>query len=92
LAEIRVFHDNHFVCRAVCQELAGITVGLREIVNARSQRRRNLNRKIKDRIRAVDMLLKAHREPADNPLPSELVEISSRNPVVENNLKLYEND
>ena len=32
VAEVRVFHEGRFVCRAVCQELAGETVPLREVV------------------------------------------------------------
>ena len=34
MAEIRVFFNDRFLCRAICQELAGETVPLREIVNA----------------------------------------------------------
>src|SRR4051812_3758670 len=34
LALVRVFHHDRFVCRAVCQELAGQTVSLREIEKA----------------------------------------------------------
>ncbi len=36
VAEVRVFHEGRFLCRAVCQELAGETVALREIVSARN--------------------------------------------------------
>ena len=32
VAEVRVFHEGRFVCRAVCQELAGETVPLREVI------------------------------------------------------------
>lgn len=35
LAEIRVFFEDRFVCRAVCPELSGQTVSLKEIVAAR---------------------------------------------------------
>ena len=42
VAEVRVFHQGRFLCRAVCQELAGETVPLREIVSARNRRRREL--------------------------------------------------
>src|SRR6266496_5093926 len=36
LAEIRVFHQEWFVCRAICQQLAGQTVSLKEIEKART--------------------------------------------------------
>ena len=61
LAEVRVFHDGRFVCRAVCQELAGETVPLREIVRARDRRRRELRRTIQDRRQVVESLLEARR-------------------------------
>src|SRR6266487_1998429 len=42
LAVIRVFHQEHFVCRAICQELAGQTVSLKEIEKARTLRRKQV--------------------------------------------------
>lgn len=42
MAEVRVFHKDRFLCRAVCAELAGQTVPLREIIRSRNQRRREL--------------------------------------------------
>ena len=41
MAEIRVFHEDKFSCRAVCAELAGATVPLREILRARNRQREN---------------------------------------------------
>ena len=45
MAEIRLFYNDRFLCRAICQELAGETVALREIVNARNRRRREFARR-----------------------------------------------
>ncbi|MEX2501766.1 MAG: Mu transposase C-terminal domain-containing protein, partial [Trueperaceae bacterium] len=42
LAEIRVFHRDRFLCRAVCPELAATTIGLKDLVRARNARRREL--------------------------------------------------
>ena len=39
MAEIRVFHGDKFLCSALCAELAGSTVPLREILRARNRRR-----------------------------------------------------
>ena len=61
VAEVRVFHEGRFVCRAVCQELAGETVPLREVIRARERRRRELRRTIQDRRKAVDSLLEVRR-------------------------------
>lgn len=61
VAEVRVFHEGRFVCRAVCQELAGETVPLREVIRARERRRRELRRTIQDRQKAVESLLEVRR-------------------------------
>jgi putative transposase len=49
LAEMRVFFQNRFVCRAVCPELSGQTVSLKEIVAARQARRRDLRGELAER-------------------------------------------
>ena len=61
VTEVRVFHEGRFLCRAVCQELAGETVPLREVIRARERRRRELRRTIQDRRKVVDSLLEARR-------------------------------
>jgi putative transposase len=55
MAEIRVYHEGSFLCRAVCQELTGYTVSLKEIVHARNQRRRELKKAIRDRTELVEI-------------------------------------
>ncbi len=61
MAEIRVFHNDRFLCQAVCADLAGATVSLREIVRTRNQRRRQLRDMLRDRQSAVDTLLEIKR-------------------------------
>lgn len=61
MAEIRIFHDQRFLWRAICTELAGETVALRDIVQARNRRRRDLRHTLQDRARLVEVLLDAHR-------------------------------
>jgi len=61
MAEIRVFFKERFLCRAVCQELAGETVTLREIVGARNRQRRQLQQVIQERQQTVDALIEARR-------------------------------
>ena len=76
MGEIRVFHKDRFLCGAVCAELAGATVPLREIIRARNRRRRDLRGILRDRQTAVDTLLQIKRgetrekedePPADEP-------------------------
>jgi len=64
MAEIRVFHDACFLCRAVCQELAGETVGFKEVIQARNERRRSLRKKLSDREQVVETFLSVHQEEA----------------------------
>lgn len=61
MAEIRVFHEDKFLCRAVCAELADASVPLREILRARNRQRRELRGVLRDRQTAVDTLLDLKR-------------------------------
>jgi putative transposase len=71
MAQIRVYQHDAFICRAVCQELAGQTISLKEIIQARSQRRKQLRQHIQHRNEVIDLLIEAHREaqPPEPPPP-----------------------
>jgi putative transposase len=69
VAEVRVFHQESFLCRAVCQELAGATVTYKEIATARNRRRRELRQTLDERHRLVDSLLGAKRGVHVEPTP-----------------------
>src|SRR2546427_11365662 len=75
MAEIRIFYDQRFLCRAICAELAGETIALRDIIQARNRRRRDPRHTCQDRSRMVEALVDAHRgaplvqgAPAPSPL------------------------
>ena len=70
MAEVRVFHKDEFLCRAVCAELAGQTVPLREIIRARNRRRRELRGVLRDRQAAVNTLIDLKRGDAEHDPPS----------------------
>jgi putative transposase len=53
IAEIRVFHRNRFLCRAINPEHAGRTVTLKDIQTARARHRRALRTEINERIAKV---------------------------------------
>ena len=72
MAEIRVFHQDRFVCRAICPELAGETVPLREIVSARNRRRRELRSILRDRKKVIDELVELKRASEVSSEPREL--------------------
>jgi putative transposase len=57
IAEIRVFHRNRFLCRAINPEHAGRTVTLKDMQTARVRHRRSLRTEINERIaRVADFL------------------------------------
>ncbi len=56
-----MFHHDQFLCRAVCPELAGETLGLKEIVGARNRQRRALQAQVAERVAVVEALTAARR-------------------------------
>jgi putative transposase len=82
MAEIRVFHDYRFLCRAICAELAGETISLRDIMRARNRRRRDLRQTLQERARMVDVLLEARRGDThtDDPTQTHDLPIISEKP------------
>ncbi|KIT14776.1 Mu transposase C-terminal domain-containing protein [Jannaschia aquimarina] len=68
MAEIRVFHRNRFLCRAISPDHAGRTISLKDIQQARTARRRALRQEIKGRTGSVtDHLSDADHEPRPKP-------------------------
>jgi putative transposase len=61
MAEVRIFYQDRFLCRAICQELAGDTVPLRDIIRARNRHRRDLRLTLRERSHVVASLLTMHR-------------------------------
>jgi putative transposase len=72
MAEIRIFHDQRFLCRAICAELAGDAITLRDIIRTRNRRRRELRHTLQDRARTVEVLLEAHRGDASTDTPARI--------------------
>ncbi|MEU4223520.1 Mu transposase C-terminal domain-containing protein [Nonomuraea sp. NPDC026600] len=83
LAELRVFHRDVFICRAICPDLAGVTVSLREIIAARRAHRRQLKQELTDHASLVDQLL-AHRTGLPAPLDQ-----APPDPPARRRLKIY---
>jgi putative transposase len=90
VAEVRLFHRDKFLCRAICQELAGGTITLREIVRARDERRGRLRQTLKERQQTVDSLLDARRwtAPTTDEQSHPATKASSQTP----KLKRYRNE
>jgi len=88
LAEIRVYYQDAFLCRAICQELSGQTVSLKEIEKARSERRKQVRAGLSSRIAVVEQFIAVHHEEA--PLPH--IEEKKPEPVGRVTLKGYINE
>lgn len=75
MAEIRVYHNDRFLCRAICPELASTTISLKEIVTARNRRRQELKKQLSEKTAFVDALTHpvpqatAQALPVSPPLP-----------------------
>jgi putative transposase len=69
LAEIRVYYRDAFLCRAICPELAGQTIGIKDIIRARDERRKTLRGEIKDHQALIEQYLAVHREEPPPALP-----------------------
>jgi putative transposase len=67
MAEIWIYHQNTFVCRAICQELAGQTVTLKQIMQARQRRQRDLRQVITDHAALVQTYLDVHQPTPEFP-------------------------
>ena len=92
IAEVRVFYNDRFLCRAICQELAGETVPLKKIVQARNRRKRELRQTIQDRQRTVDTLLELRRWTPTRQEPEEAASPKSGPTPAAPPLKRYYND
>jgi putative transposase len=64
MAEIFIYANNEFVCRAICAELADRTVSLREIVKARNLRKLELKNQLRDFSAIVDQYKTSPRSPS----------------------------
>jgi putative transposase len=93
LAELRVYFGDGFVCRAICPELAGETIALKDIIRARNAHRRQLRTTLADREATVEALLGLRRGTDLDPLFAE-PEPSARvaPPAERPRLKRYFND
>ena len=88
LAEVRVYHNNAFLCRAICQELAGETVSLKDIIRARQKRKRELRKTIAERKSLMDTLLEKPKREASQKAATK----TKKNTSKKHGLKLYKND
>jgi len=71
LAEIHVFYQDCFLCRAICAELSGETVSLKDIEKARNKRRAEVRAGLSTRAAVVDQFNAVHQAEATSATASE---------------------
>ncbi|WP_219419540.1 Mu transposase C-terminal domain-containing protein [Pseudonocardia nigra] len=89
LAEIRLFHDGAFLARAICPEMAGTTISLREILAARRRHRRDLTATLTARRATVDELMTLRAGPAPIPADPGPTPLEANRGRAAHQLKLY---
>lgn len=87
LAEIRVFYQERFLCKAICQDLAGLTIGVKEIKKARIDIKRGLYKEIKTLKVAIED--KPSKNSKKKNISSNTADLISPQ---KTKIKLYEND
>ncbi len=88
LAEIRVYFEDKFLCRAICPELADKTVSLKDIIRARQRRKKELRNTITQRKTLLESIL----EDAPDKVPSLASKEEKPKTKKKHSLKLYRND
>ncbi len=95
LAEIRVYDtNNRFICRAICYELSGQSMSLKEIIRIRNQRKKRLRSELENRLGAVEEYIHAHKSVSslDNPSQSQLDTNHTFQQIKPSELKRYRNE
>lgn len=92
MAEIRIYHHDRFLYRAICPDLATEQVSLKEIVAARNQQRKALKQKIQHRTSLVDALMGTRSEPLQSQELPQARAAQNPAPPRKSSLKRYLND
>ncbi len=92
LAEIRVYHHDEYLCRAVSPEIATVTVSMQDLQAARNQRRRELRQKLTARRSLVELLVQPAKSTADVTHTAGKTSTAARPDRPGTRLKLYRED
>lgn len=94
MAEIRVYHGEQFICRAICPELAGGVFTFKDVKKANSRNRQRLRAELRDREQAVEDLLALRQHEIPEPGAAETKSSANRRPSSpeSSRLKRYKNE
>ena len=77
ISKVFVFHENKFICEAVCPELVDIKPSLHDVQKARTLRKKNL----RSTISAAKSVVKSHAADAARPIPEPTSDIATPIPI-----------
>jgi putative transposase len=90
ITSIRVFFQDKFLCEAVCNALANQTVSIKDIEQARNERKKLLRKEIKQRKSLIDALILSSRK--DFGMDEINDETITEDKPMTRKIKLYRND
>ncbi len=79
-AELRVYHHDQYLCRAIAPELAADAVTLQQLQQARTARRKQLKQQLRERRSLADALPADQRHLPPAPDPAETMERTAAAP------------
>jgi putative transposase len=97
-AELRIYHHDQYVCRAIAPELAAGTVTLQQLQDARTAQRKNLKQQLRKRRSLADTLPADHRytpaatAPDPTSAPASSATSSVGDPTPRHRLRTYATD
>jgi len=91
-AELRVYHHDQYLCRAIAPELAADAVTLQQLQQARTTRRKQLKQQLRERRSLADALPIDHRYATRPTAPGEPTSVPPVNPPPRHRLRTYASD
>jgi putative transposase len=91
-AELRVYHHDQYLCRAIAPELAADTVTLQQLQQARTARRKQLKQQLRERRSLADALPTDHRYATPPASPGEPISVPMVDPPPRHRLRTYASD
>ncbi len=97
LAEVWIYHQGTYLCRAVAPELAAVTISLKDLQAARNRRRADLRHQLSERHSLADALTTNTRQPIPAgavlaPRPPQAASADDPAPSLPRRLKTYRED
>jgi putative transposase len=88
ITSIRVFHNGRFLCQPICSELTQLKVGIKDVQQARNERRKKIKKEISERGSLTEAIIAAGM---DLFIEHDEILVKTERKTA-NNIKLYQNE